>query len=62
MSGNAINNALIEVTVTYIIAQISTFNNKLMFYRQSLWESIPDSLHEFTTNFGIPAVFSLNLT
>jgi len=55
-------NALMGVTVTYIIAQISTFNSKLMSYENTLEESIPWSINGFTTNFGIPSVYNSNLT
>jgi hypothetical protein len=46
-----------SVTVTYVIAKISTFNYKLMFnikYRQSF--------SSFQTNFGMPSVYNANLT
>ena len=55
-------NALMEVTVTYIIAQISTFNSKLMSYENTLEESISWARNGFTTNFGIPSVYNSNLT
>ena len=55
-------NALMGMTVTYIIAQISTFNSKLMFYQNNLEESIPRAVNGFITNFGIPSVYNSNLT
>jgi len=50
------------VTVTYIIAQISTFNSKLIYYKSVLGESITWGVNGFTTNFGILSVYNSTLT
>ena len=55
-------NALMGMTVTYIIAQISTFNSKLMFFTNQQTECQNYSIHFFTPNFGIPSVYNSNLT
>ena len=59
---NSNYNAVMEMTGTYIIAQISTFNSKLMSYENTLEESISWARNGFTTNFGIPSVYNSNLT
>jgi len=61
-SSHGISNAITSVTITYIAAQISAFNGKLMFYTNLQKEAIPLSIYNFTSNFGIPSVYNSYLT
>jgi hypothetical protein len=47
-------NTLIEVTVTYIAVQVSTFNSKLLSYDKIITQAILFNITRFATNFGIP--------